>query len=80
MGMAREFAQQGYNLALCARRTEKLESLKKDLLKINPSITVLTHPLDVNDVKAVFSVFESFRKAFEKAENLESTLASSLSS
>ena len=67
MGMAREFAQQGYNLALCARRTDKLESLKEDLLKINPSIAVLTHPLDVNDSKAVFSVFESFRKTFEAA-------------
>ena len=29
-GMAREFAQKGYNLAICARRLERLESLKKN--------------------------------------------------
>ena len=30
-GMAREFAQKGYNLAICARRMERLESLKQEL-------------------------------------------------
>ena len=30
-GMAREFAQMGYNLAICARRLERLETLKQEL-------------------------------------------------
>ena len=30
-GMAREFAQKGYNLAICARRLDRLESLKQDI-------------------------------------------------
>ena len=30
-GMAREFAAKGYNLALCARRLERLETLKQEL-------------------------------------------------
>ena len=30
-GMAREFAQMGYNLAICARRLERLEALQQQL-------------------------------------------------
>ena len=30
-GMAREFAQKGYNLAVCARRLGRLEDLKQEL-------------------------------------------------
>jgi short-subunit dehydrogenase len=30
-GMAREFAAKGYNLALCARRLERLEALQQQL-------------------------------------------------
>ncbi len=32
-GMAREFAAKGYNLALCARRLERLETLQQELQK-----------------------------------------------
>ena len=31
-GLAREFAARGRNLALCARRTDRLEELKAELL------------------------------------------------
>ena len=30
-GMAREFAQKGYDLAICARRLERLQELKQEL-------------------------------------------------
>lgn len=60
-GMAIQFAKQGRNLALCARRVENLELLKKELEQINPHITVLIKPLDVNDHPAVFEVFKAFR-------------------
>lgn len=60
-GMAREFAAKGRNLALCARRTDKLETLAKELREQHPGITVLTKALDVNDHEAVFRVFGEFR-------------------
>ncbi|MEC8228921.1 MAG: SDR family oxidoreductase [Pseudomonadota bacterium] len=60
-GMAVEFAKQGCNLALCARRIERLEELKAQLEGINPNIKVFIRSLDVNDHDAVFSVFKAFR-------------------
>jgi short-subunit dehydrogenase len=60
-GMAIEFAKQGRNLALCARRLENLEQLKTELEQINPQITVLIKALDVNDHPAVFEVFNQFK-------------------
>ncbi len=60
-GMAVEFAKQGCNLALCARRIERLEELKAQLESINPNIKVFIRSLDVNDHDAVFSVFKAFR-------------------
>ncbi len=58
--MARLFAAQGRNLALCARRVERLEELKTELLEKHPNITVSVRPLDVNDHDAVFATFEQF--------------------
>lgn len=60
--MAIQFAQKGRNLALCARRIERLESLKQELLDINPSIVVIIKALDVNDHNAVFEVFNQFKQ------------------
>ena len=61
-GMAIEFAKKGRNLALCARRVERLESVKQELLSINPNITVSIKSLDVNDHDAVFQVFKEFNQ------------------
>ncbi|MFC3188486.1 SDR family oxidoreductase [Shewanella intestini] len=61
-GMAMEFAKKGHNLALCARRVERLEELKQQLLNINPQITVIIKSLDVNDHDAVFNVFNAFKQ------------------
>ena len=57
-GMARLFAKRGHNLALCARRTDKLEALKAELLAANPNIEVRTYQLDVNEANQVFAVFK----------------------
>ena len=59
-GMAREFAKRGRNLALCARRTERLETLRGELLQQYPGIKVLIQPLDVDDHEQVFAVFKAF--------------------
>jgi short-subunit dehydrogenase len=53
-GMAREFAQRGRNLALCARRIDRLEALRDELQVRHPAIRVSIRPLDVNDTESVF--------------------------
>lgn len=58
--MAVQYARLNRNLALCARRIDRLEVLKQELLVINPNITVIIKSLDVNDHGAVFTVFNEF--------------------
>ncbi|HWD02765.1 MAG TPA: SDR family oxidoreductase [Amycolatopsis sp.] len=60
-GMARQFAARGRNLALCARRTERLDALAAELTAAYPGLTVVTRALDVNDHERVFTVFDEFR-------------------
>lgn len=59
--MAIEFARLGRDLALCARRVERLESLKQELLEINPDIAIHIRALDVDDHDQVFAVFRAFQ-------------------
>ncbi|MCC2618148.1 SDR family oxidoreductase [Aestuariibacter halophilus] len=61
-GMAIEFARMGRNLALCARRMERLEALQQELLAINPDIQVFIRSLDVDDHDQVFEVFNAFKQ------------------
>ena len=64
-GLALEFAKQGCNLALCARRVENLEELKSELLRINPDIHVFLRSLDVSVASQVFEVFNAFNDDFK---------------
>lgn len=59
--MAIQFALKGRNLALCARRIDRLETLKQELLAIDPNIHVVIKSLDVNDHDAVFTIFNEFK-------------------
>ncbi|MDX1705683.1 SDR family oxidoreductase [Pseudidiomarina sp.] len=63
-GMARQFAAKGRNLALCARRTERLETLKTELESTYPNCKVSVRALDVNDHARVFEVFKEFKAEF----------------
>lgn len=63
-GMAREFAAMGRNLALCARRTDRLDALKQELLSKYPGIRVSVRALDVNNHAQVFEVFRAFAQEF----------------
>ncbi len=56
-GMARAFAGKGRDLALCARRVDRLEELKAELTQRYPDITVAVAALDVNDHEQVPNVF-----------------------
>jgi short-subunit dehydrogenase len=55
--MARQFAAKGHDLAICARRLDRLEELREEILRSHPDRTVVVRPLDVNDHDAVFVVF-----------------------
>ncbi|MGH1350849.1 MAG: SDR family oxidoreductase [Methyloligellaceae bacterium] len=61
-GMAVEFAKMGRDLALCARRIEQLEEVRKELLELNSDIKVYIRQLDVNNHDQVFEVFKAFRQ------------------
>jgi short-subunit dehydrogenase len=63
-GMARQFAAMGRNLALCARRTDRLEALKSELQSKHPGIQVSVKALDVNQYDDVFKVFREFKQEF----------------
>lgn len=56
-GMARAFAAKGRDLALCARRTDRLEELKAELSQRHPNIKIAIAELDVNDHERVPVVF-----------------------
>lgn len=59
--MARQFAAKGYDLALAARRTERLEELRAEIVAEHPERRVVHRALDVTDHEAVFRVFGELR-------------------
>jgi len=58
--MAKMYAAQGKNLALCARRVDRLDALREDIAKNYPNVKVFVRALDVNDHDQVFEVFKAF--------------------
>ncbi|UGT58647.1 SDR family oxidoreductase [Nocardia asteroides] len=62
--MARQFAALGYDLGLCARRTERLDELRTEILAAHPDRAVSVKQLDVTDDAAVFTVFDEFAAEF----------------
>ncbi len=60
--MARQLAALGHDLALCARRTDRLEELREEILAAHPDRRVEIRALDVDDHEQVFEVFRAFRK------------------
>ncbi|MFE5480825.1 SDR family oxidoreductase [Nocardia sp. NPDC056541] len=62
--MARQFAALGYDLGLCARRTERLDELRTQILADHPERVVSVKQLDVTDDAAVFTAFDEFAEEF----------------
>ena len=54
--MARQFIAKGHDLALTARREDRLTALRESLLAAHPDRTVVTRRLDVTDHAQVFEV------------------------
>ncbi len=61
-GVARQLAGMGRDLALCARRLDRLEALRAELLAAHPGIRVAVRALDVTDHAAVFATFRAFQQ------------------
>lgn len=68
--MARQFADKGNDLALCARRLDKLETLRAEILENHPGLRVEVRALDVTDDAAVFSVFRAFADDFDSIDRV----------
>lgn len=68
-GMAREFAAKGCNLALCARRTDRLKALREELTGKH-GVRVELRALDVNDHERVFEVFRDFASVLGRLDRV----------
>ena len=62
--MARQFVALGHDLALAARRIDRLEELRTEISAMSPDSRVEIRALDVNDDDAVFEVFRAFAEDF----------------
>lgn len=68
--MARQLAARGHDLALCARRTEKLDELKAEIKAADPGRRVELRALDVSDDDQVFEVFRAFQADFRTIDRI----------
>lgn len=57
--MARQLADLGYDLALCARRLDRLQRLRDEISGRHPDRRVEIRQLDVTDDEQVFAVFRT---------------------
>ena len=68
--MARQFADLGYDLALCARRLERLEELRTEVQDRHPERRVEVRALDVTDHDGVFTVFRDLATMFGRVDRI----------
>ena len=68
--MARQLADRGHDLALCARRIDRLKDLKAELEGKHPGQRFEIRALDVLDDDAVFEVFRAFKADFGSIDRI----------
>src|SRR5205085_9368154 len=68
--MARQLAANGDDLALCARRLDRLEELRSSILEVHPDRRVEIRSLDVTDFEQVFKVFHAFKADFGRLDRV----------
>ena len=68
--MARQFAALGHDLALTARRTDRLDELKAQIVAAHPGRRVETYALDVTDDDAVTAVFDQAKGDFGRLDRV----------
>ncbi len=62
--MARQLSARGWDLALAARRTDRLEAVRDEIRAVDSGRRVEVRELDVTDDDQVFRVFRAFRDDF----------------
>lgn len=62
MAIAKMFANRGKNLIIIARREERLEQLKKELLGSMPQLKVVIKKCDLSDIEQVYQLYEDLKK------------------
>lgn len=60
--MARQLAARGHDLAITARRTERLEELRAEIAAAHPGRRIALRTLDVTDDDAVFATVRTLRE------------------
>jgi short-subunit dehydrogenase len=68
--MARQLAGRGHDLALCARRTDRLDALREEIRTGYPDARVEVRTLDVDDHDQVFEVFRGFAADFGRIDRV----------
>lgn len=68
--MARQFAARGQDLALGARRTDRLEALRDEITAAHPGRRVELYPLDVTDDGSVFQFFHQVGEDFDPVDRV----------
>ncbi|MDX1669018.1 MAG: SDR family NAD(P)-dependent oxidoreductase [Limnobacter sp.] len=63
--LALEMARRGYNLALTARRTDKLEQLQAQIADINPLAAVEIASMDVQKTYTIAGIFQDLIKRLQ---------------
>ena len=68
--IARAYLEQGENVVLIGRRTDRLEVLKSEFAEVFPNQTVWTFPLDVTDMAMVKTVCPNILETIGKIDIL----------
>lgn len=68
--LARQAADRGHDLALCARREDRLEALRDEIRERHPARLVALRPLDVTDHDAVFRVVAELREELGRLDRV----------
>ena len=58
---AKAFAVRGHNLILIARRTERLNSLKEEILAVHPALDIIIKAADLSSVENVTQVYDAIK-------------------
>ncbi|WP_338000847.1 SDR family NAD(P)-dependent oxidoreductase [Acetobacterium paludosum] len=62
--MAKAFAERGKHLILIARRLERLEALKSEILKDHPQLNILVKAADLSQLVNVYQVYDELKTNF----------------
>ena len=58
---AKAFAERGHNLILIARRTERLNALKEEILAAHPALDIVIKTSDLSSVENVTQVYDTIK-------------------